>query len=114
LRRIILYGSESWILTKTEENKLKIFEMKILRKIYGPISENGNWRSRYNHELYQLYEDSEIIKVIKAGRLRWLGHLYRANETDPCRRVTFTKIEGRRKKGDLQLQLGDHELASGD
>jgi hypothetical protein len=75
----------------------------MLRKIYGPISENGNWRSRYNHGLYQLYEDIEIIKVIKAGRLRWLGHLYRANETDPCRRVTFTKIEGRRKKEDLQL-----------
>jgi hypothetical protein len=38
---------------KTEENKLKIFERKILRKIYGLISENGNWSSRYNHELYQ-------------------------------------------------------------
>jgi hypothetical protein len=100
LRPIILYGSESWTLTKTEENKLKIFERKILRNTYGPISENGNWRSRYNHELY---EDSAVIKVIKAGRLRSLGHLYRANETDPCRRVTFTKIEGRRKNEDLLL-----------
>jgi hypothetical protein len=45
------------------------------------------------------YEDSEIIKVIMTGRLRWLGHLYRANETDPYRKVTFTKREGRRKKG---------------
>jgi hypothetical protein len=95
LTPIILYGSESWALTKTEENKFKIYE----RKIYGPINENGNWRNRYNHELYQLYQDSEIIKVIKAGRLRWLGHLHRANETDPCRKVTFTKTEGRRKKG---------------
>jgi hypothetical protein len=60
LRPIILYGSESWALMKTEENKLKIFERKILRKIYGLISENGNWRSRYNHKLYQLYEESEI------------------------------------------------------
>jgi hypothetical protein len=93
LRPIILYGSENWALTKTEENKLKTFE----RKIYCPINENGNWRSRYNHEFYQLYADSEIVKAIKAGRLRWLGHLYRANETDPCRKVTFTKIEGRRK-----------------
>jgi hypothetical protein len=96
LRPIILYGNESRELTKTEKNKLKIFERKILMKM---ISENGNWRSRYNHELYQLYEDSEIIKVIKAGRLRWLGHLYRANETDPCSKVTFTKIEERRRKG---------------
>jgi hypothetical protein len=73
LRPAILYGNESWALTKSEENKLKIFE----RKIHGPISENGNWRSRYNHELYQLQEDSEIITLIKAGRLRWLGHLSR-------------------------------------
>jgi hypothetical protein len=55
---MILYGSESWKLTKTEESKVKIFE----RKIYGPINENDNWRRRYNHELFQLYEDSEIIK----------------------------------------------------
>jgi hypothetical protein len=45
LKPIILYGSEGWALTKTEENKLKIFE----RKIYGPINENGNWHSRYNN-----------------------------------------------------------------
>jgi hypothetical protein len=89
--------SESWALTKTEGNKINTFERKILRKIYGQINENGSWRSRDNHELYQLYEYSEIIKVIKTGRLRWLGHLYRANETDPCRKVTFTKTEGRRK-----------------
>jgi hypothetical protein len=44
---------------KTEENKLKIFGKKILRKVYGAISENGNWRSRYNHEPYQL---QKIVK----------------------------------------------------
>jgi hypothetical protein len=67
LKPIIIYGNERWALMKTEE-KIKIFE----RNTYGPISENGNWCSRYNHEPYQLYEDSEIIKVIKAGRLRLL------------------------------------------
>jgi hypothetical protein len=45
-----------------------------------------------------------MIKVIKAGRLRWLG----ANETDPCRKVTFTKIEGRRKKGRPQIRWLDN------
>jgi hypothetical protein len=68
-----LKPKRSWALTKTEGNKLKIFEREILRKIYGPINENGSWRSRDNHELYQLYEYSEIMKVIKTGRLRWLG-----------------------------------------
>jgi hypothetical protein len=40
-----------------------------------------------------------MIEAIKAGRLRWLEHLCRAKETDPSRKVTFTKIEGRRRKG---------------
>jgi hypothetical protein len=37
----------------------------------------------------------------------WLGHLYRANETDPCKKVTFTKIEGRRKKGRPPIRWHD-------
>ena len=52
LRPIITYGSESWTLTKLHENKLKIFKRKILKRIFGPICENGVWHSRYDDELY--------------------------------------------------------------
>jgi hypothetical protein len=52
---------------------LRIFEARILRRIYGPIKENGIWRSRYNHELYKVHNELDIVKVIKVGRLRWLG-----------------------------------------
>jgi hypothetical protein len=52
---------------------LRIFERRMLRTINGPIKENGVWRSRYNHILYKLYNESDIVKVIKVGLFRWLG-----------------------------------------
>jgi hypothetical protein len=48
---VALYASETWPLTKKNEVAVNTFERKILRKIYGPIQENGIWRKRYNHEL---------------------------------------------------------------
>lgn len=113
LRPIITYGSESWTLTKLQENKLKIFERKILRRIFGPICENGVWRSRYNDELYTIYGDTDVVKVIKSSRVRWLGHLFREKELDPCRKVTLTKIDGKRKVGRPPIRWMDsveHDL----
>jgi hypothetical protein len=69
LRAAVLYGSESWTLTKAEEEKLRIFERRILRKIYGPTCENGVWRIKYNDELYGLYKDPDIVRVIKVARI---------------------------------------------
>jgi hypothetical protein len=99
LRPILLYGSESWVLTKCDENKLRIFERKILRKIYGSTNDNGTWRIKYNHELYQLYEEPDIVKVVKVGRLRWLRHLFRSEDMNPCRKLTFTKPGNIRRRG---------------
>jgi hypothetical protein len=93
-----MYGCESWSLTKNEENKINIFERKILRKIYGPTNDNGVWRIRYNQKLYGLYEP-DIIKIVKAAKLRWLGQLYRTEELNPCKKLTSSKPIGRRKKG---------------
>jgi hypothetical protein len=63
----------SWSLTKNEDNKINIFERKILRKIYGPTNDNLVWRIRYNQELYGLCNEPDIIKMVEAARLRWLG-----------------------------------------
>jgi hypothetical protein len=52
---------------------LRIFESRIFIRIHGPIKENGIWGSRYNHELYRLYNEPDIVKVIKVGRLRWVN-----------------------------------------
>jgi hypothetical protein len=75
VRPVLTCGCEAWTLTKTDEVTLGSFERKILRKIYGPIEERGEWRIRYSHELYQLYKLRSIVKVVKFARLQWAGHL---------------------------------------
>jgi hypothetical protein len=77
-------------------------EKRILRKIYRPIKENGIWRSRYNHERYKIYNAPDIVKVMKGGRLRWLGQLLRMQEQNPCR-----KPEGTRRVGRLAIRWLD-------
>jgi hypothetical protein len=51
IRPVLPYGSETWVLTKMEENQLLVFERKVLRTICGLKIENGVYRRRYNHEL---------------------------------------------------------------
>jgi len=73
---------------------LRIFEERTLRMIYGPVKDNGMWRTRYINELYMLCNELDIVKVIKIGRLRWLGHLFRMQYLDPCRKFALLKTEG--------------------
>ena len=74
-------------MTKAHENKLLIFERKILRKIFGAIHENNSWRPLFNFQIYQKYKQPHIVKIIKCNRLRWLGHLHRSqhNSTNPVK-----------------------------
>jgi len=67
----------TWTLTKSDENSLRIFEKKILRKIYRPVQEGHTWRIRYNEELNRFIKGKDIVKFIKAQRIRWLGHVNR-------------------------------------
>jgi hypothetical protein len=64
-------------MTKKEEQALLIFERKIFRRIYGPKYEDGEWKSRTNHELEWLSKGENIVKWIKGQRISWLGHLER-------------------------------------
>jgi hypothetical protein len=67
---------------------LRIFETRILRRIYGPVKENGMWSSKYNRELCKLYNEPGIVKENKVGWFRWLGHLSIMQQQNPYR--TFT------------------------
>jgi hypothetical protein len=75
---------------------LRIFERRILRVIYGPVNDNGIWRARYSNELYRVYHEVDTVRVVKIGRLEWLGQLCRRQELDHCRKVTGLKPEGTR------------------
>jgi hypothetical protein len=63
IRPVLLYGCEIWAINIYYEEKIAIFEIKVLRKIYGPICDNGRWRIRYNIELYQLF-----VNLTSSGR----------------------------------------------
>ena len=75
----VLYGCETWSLTLREERGLKIFENRVLRRIFRTIRDEvtGEWRRLHNEELYDLYCSPTIIRVIKTRRMRWAGHVSR-------------------------------------
>jgi hypothetical protein len=61
-----------------EESRLRVFENRVLRKIFGPKSEeDGSWRKFHNDELHSLYSSPNIVRVIKSRRIGWAGHVAR-------------------------------------
>jgi hypothetical protein len=74
---VVLYGCESWSLTLREECKLRVFENRVLRRIFGPKRDEvtGEWRRLHNKKLHALYSLLNINRVIKSRRLRWAGHV---------------------------------------
>jgi hypothetical protein len=72
-----LYGCETFSLTLREELRLRVFENRVLRRIFGPKRDEvtGEWRKLHNEELHILYSFSNIIWQIKSRRMRWVGHV---------------------------------------
>jgi hypothetical protein len=79
---VVLYGCETWSLTVREEHKLKVFENRVLRGIFGPKRDGvtGGWRKQHNGELHNLYSSPSIIRIMKSRRMRWAGHVARMGE----------------------------------
>jgi hypothetical protein len=98
---VVLYGCETWSLTLREEQRLRVFENKILRRIYGPKRDEvtGEWRKLHNEELHILYSSPNIIRQIKSRRMRWAGHVARVGEKRNLYRVLMGKPEGKRPRG---------------
>jgi hypothetical protein len=69
---VVLYGRETWSLTLKEECRLKVFENRVLRRIFGPKRGKvmGEWRKLHNEELNGLYSLPNIVRVIKLRRMR--------------------------------------------
>jgi hypothetical protein len=69
---VALYGCETWSVTLGEEHRLRVFENRVLRRIFGPKREEvaGGWRRLHNEELHNFYASSNIIKVIKSRIIR--------------------------------------------
>jgi len=95
IKPVLMYGAETWVLSKVDELHLGVFERKIFRRIYGPMCEEAIWRSRCNEELYRLYDETDLVTIIKITRLRWAGHVMRMQDNLPCKKITLDKLEGK-------------------
>ena len=73
IRPVLMYGAENWILSKADESRLGVFERKIVRRICGPICEEATWRSRYNEELYCLYDETDLVTTINTFAASYLN-----------------------------------------
>jgi hypothetical protein len=97
---LVLYGCETWSLTLGEEQRLRVFENRVLRRIFGPKrEEDGSWIKLHNDELHSLYSSPNIVKVIKSRRMRWPGHVARMGEGRVAYRVLVGRPEGKRPLG---------------
>jgi hypothetical protein len=100
---VVLYGCETWSLTLREEHRLKVFENRVLRKIFGPkMEEDEPWRKLHNDELHSLYSSLNIVRVINSRRMRWAGHVARIGEGRGVYRVWL----GGQKARDHWVDLG--------
>jgi hypothetical protein len=97
----ILYGCETWYVILREEHRLRVFENRVLRGIFGPKRDEvtGEWRKLHSGELHNLHSSLDIIRQIKSSRMRWEGHVARMGEVRNVYRVLVGKPEGKRPLG---------------
>jgi hypothetical protein len=95
---VVLYGSETWSLSLREEHGLRVFENRVLRRIFEPKRDKvmGEWRKLHNEQLRDLYSSPSIIRMIKSRRMKWAGHVARMRERGNVYRLLMGKAVGRR------------------
>lgn len=107
IRPVVTYGCETWVMTRRSEELLNRWERKILRKVYGPVRDQGEWRIRTNNEIYALYQEATIVAEIKKARIRWLGHVERMPDNRAARAALYKVPQGRRRVGRPRMRWLD-------
>ena len=95
---VVLYGCETWSPMLREERRLRVFDSKVMRRVFGPQRDEVTveWRKLHNEELNDLYCSPNIVRVIKSRRMRWAGHVARMGERRGAYRVLVGRPEGKR------------------
>ena len=97
----VLYGCETWSLTLREERRLRVFENRMLRRVFGPKRDEvkGEWRKLHNKDLSDLYPLPSIVRVVKSKSMKWAGHVARMGEERVVYRVLVEKPGGKSPMG---------------
>src|SRR5215475_14248253 len=121
---VVLYGCETWALTLREERRLRVFENRVLRRVFGPKRDEvtGEWRKLHNEELNDLYSLPNIVGVVKSRRMGWAGHVARMGEERGVHRVLVGKPGGkmplgkprRRWEDNIKMDLQEVGVSRGD
>ena len=101
---VVLYGCVTWSLTLREERRLRFFENRLLRRIFGPKRDEvtGEWRKLHNEELNDLYSSPNIARVINTRRMLWAGIVPLMEERRGVYRVLVRQPEGKRPRWEKQ------------
>jgi hypothetical protein len=107
---VVLYGCGTLSLTVRDEHRLRVFENRVIRRIFGPKRDEvtGGWRKLHNEELRGLYSSPSIVRAIKARRMRWAGHVARIGEVRGAYNTLVPKSEGRRPLGRPRCRWEDN------
>jgi hypothetical protein len=97
----VSYGHETWSLPLREEYRLRVYENRVLRIIFGPkrIEVTREWRELHSEELNEMYSSPNIVWVIKSRRMRWTGHVVCMGDRRGIYRVLVGKTGGKRSLG---------------
>jgi hypothetical protein len=98
---VVLYGCETWSLTLRKEHRLRVFENRVPRRIFGPKRDEvtGEWRKLHNEKLHNLYPSPDIIRQVKSRRMMWAGHVARMGEERKVYKILAEKPKGKRPLG---------------
>jgi hypothetical protein len=98
---VVLYGCETWSVTLREEHRLRVYQNRVLRKIFGSKrgEVTGEWRRILIEELNDLYCSPNIVCVIKSRIMRLAGHVARIGKGRAVDRVLVRKPDGKRPPG---------------
>jgi hypothetical protein len=94
---VVLYGCETWSFTLREEHRLRVFENRVLRRIFRPKRDEvtGEWRRLHSEKLHNLYPSPAIIWQNKLRTMRWAGHVACMREERKVYKVLVGKPEGK-------------------
>jgi hypothetical protein len=97
---VVLCGCETWSIASRKEHGLRVFENRMLRKIFGPRrEEDRSWRKLNNDELLSLHSSPNVVRVTESRKMRWAGHVALKGEGRDVYRFFVGRFESKRPLG---------------